>query len=114
MWQLWLAVALATWYNYSNQTETMMINSLGYKLKPNYNIGVIRMDKKDLSIIGDNEYIKMLEKIKKSYRVRQLKAAVFVNSEMLRFYYSLGEEIVSLKAESRWGSGFFKKLFQIF
>lgn len=29
---------------------------------------------------------------------------------MLRFYYSLGEEIISLKAESRWGSGFYKKL----
>ena len=29
---------------------------------------------------------------------------------MLKFYYSLGEEIISLKAESRWGSGFYKKL----
>ncbi|SHF06687.1 Protein of unknown function [Tissierella praeacuta DSM 18095] len=68
------------------------------------------MDKKDLSIIGDSEYIQMLEKIKKSYKDRQLKAAVSVNSEMLRFYYSLGEEIINLHAESRWGSGFYKKL----
>jgi len=52
----------------------------------------------------------MLEKIKKSYKDGQLKATVSVNSEMLRFYYSLGEEIISLKAESRWGSGFYKKL----
>ena len=29
---------------------------------------------------------------------------------MLKFYYSLGEEIISLKVESRWGSGFYKKL----
>ena len=68
------------------------------------------MDKKDLAIIGDSEYIKMLEKIKRSYTSRQLKAAVSVNSEMLKFYYSLGEEIINLKAESRWGSGFYKKL----
>ena len=69
------------------------------------------MDKKDLAIIGDSEYIKMLEKIKRSYTSRQLKAAVSVNSEMLKFYYSLGEEIISLKAESRWGSGFYKMKF---
>ena len=68
------------------------------------------MNKKDLAIVGDSEYIKMLEKIKKSYTSRQLKAVVSVNSEMLKFYYSLGEEIISLKAESRWGSGFYKKL----
>ncbi|KIS14985.1 PDDEXK nuclease domain-containing protein [Streptococcus equi] len=68
------------------------------------------MNEKDLAIIGDSEYIQMLEKIKKSYKDRQLKAAVSVNSEMLKFYYSLGEEIISLKAESRWGSGFYKKL----
>ncbi|HGC7493397.1 TPA: YhcG family protein [Streptococcus agalactiae] len=68
------------------------------------------MDKKDVAIIGDSEYIKMLEKIKRSYTSRQLKAAVSVNSEMLKFYYSLGEEIINLKAESRWGSGFYKKL----
>lgn len=68
------------------------------------------MNKKDLTIISDKEYIQMLEKIKQSYQDGQLKAAVSVNSEMLRFYYSLGEEIISLKAESRWGSGFYKKL----
>lgn len=68
------------------------------------------LNKKDLTIISDKEYIQMLEKIKQSYQDGQLKAAVSVNSEMLRFYYSLGEEIISLKAESRWGSGFYKKL----
>ena len=68
------------------------------------------MNKKDLTIISDKEYIQMLEKIKLSYQDGQLKAAVSVNSEMLRFYYSLGEEIISLKAESRWGSGFYNKL----
>lgn len=56
----------------------------------------MEMDKKDLAIVGYSEYIQMLEKIKNSYKDRQLKAVVCVNSEMLRFYYSLGEEIISL------------------
>lgn len=68
------------------------------------------MDKKDLTIISDSEYLQMLEKIKSSYKDRQLKAAVSVNSEMLKFYYSLGEEIIGLQAESKWGNGFYKKL----
>lgn len=34
----------------------------------------------------------------------QIKAAVKVNSEVLRFYWSLGRDIVTLKAESKWGS----------
>lgn len=68
------------------------------------------MDRQSLTIIEGNEYIQMLEKIKNSYKAGQLKAAVSVNSEMLKFYYSLGEEIVNLQAESRWGSGFYKKL----
>lgn len=68
------------------------------------------MDKKDLTIISDSEYLQMLEKIKSSYKDRQLKAAVSVNSEMLKFYYSLGEKIIGLQAESKWGNGFYKKL----
>ena len=68
------------------------------------------MDKEDLAIMVDNEYKQMLENIKKSYKDRQLKANISVNSEMLMFYYTLGETILSLQAESRWGSGFYKKL----
>ena len=49
-------------------------------------IGVMILNKKDLTIISDKEYIQMLEKIKLSYQDGQLKAAVSVNSEMLRFY----------------------------
>ena len=40
------------------------------------------MNKKDLTIISDKEYIQMLEKIKQSYQDGQLKEAVSVNSEM--------------------------------
>ena len=36
----------------------------------------------------------------------RIKAAVAVNDTMLKFYWSLGRDIVILKAESRWGSKF--------
>jgi predicted nuclease of restriction endonuclease-like (RecB) superfamily len=33
-----------------------------------------------------------------------------VNSELIRFYWSLGRDIVKMKAVSRWGSGFYNSL----
>ena len=35
------------------------------------------------------------------YRQSQIKAAVKVNTEMLKFYWNLGRDIVTLKAEGR-------------
>lgn len=42
----------------------------------------------------------------------QIKAATKVNREMLMFYWSLGKDIVELKSENKWGSGFLKNLSQ--
>lgn len=42
----------------------------------------------------------------------QIKAATKVNREMLIFYWSLGKDIVELKSENKWGSGFLKNLSQ--
>lgn len=40
----------------------------------------------------------------------QIKAATRVNNEMLRFYWSLGKDMVEMHAESRWGSKFYISL----
>lgn len=40
----------------------------------------------------------------------QVKAATKVNQEMLRFYWSLGKDMVEMRAESRWGSKFYDSL----
>ena len=58
----------------------------------------------------DKDYIQWIKDLSCRYRRSQLKAAVKVNEEMLRFYWELGRDIVTLKAESRWGSGFMKNL----
>ena len=51
-----------------------------------------------------------MESIKSQYRNAQLKAAVKVNSELLRFYWKLGHDLVTLKAEERWGAGIIERI----
>lgn len=57
-----------------------------------------------------SEYAEWLEDIKSQYRHAQLKAAVKVNSELLRFYWKLGHDLVTLKAEERWGAGIIERI----
>lgn len=60
--------------------------------------------------ILDKDYSQWLNDLSSRYRRSQIKAAVKVNQEMLRFYWELGRDIVEMKAETRWGSGFLKNL----
>lgn len=64
---------------------------------------------KPISIL-DKDYLHWIQDLSKRYRQSQIKAAVRVNAEMLKFYWSLGRDIVALKAETRWGSKFFQNL----
>ena len=59
---------------------------------------------------ADEGYVQWMADIKRRFRQNQLKAAVRVNTAMLEFYWSLGRDIVELRAESKWGSGFFNQL----
>ena len=56
------------------------------------------------------EYKGWLGEISKRYRQSQIKAAVAVNTEMLKFYFSLGHDIVRMEKDQPWGSGFLKRL----
>ena len=64
---------------------------------------------KPISIL-DKDYLQWVKGLCMRYRQSQIKAAVMVNTEMLKFYWSLGRDIVTLKAEDRWGSKFFHNL----
>lgn len=64
------------------------------------------------SVIDDSDYRAWVSELKKRFKSSQIKAAVKVNSELIRFYWSLGRDIVQKKAESKWGSGFFDILSQ--
>lgn len=61
-------------------------------------------------IILDKDYSNWIKELSNRFRKSQIKAALKVNSEMLRFYYGLGRDIVNLKAECKWGNGFMKNL----
>ena len=58
----------------------------------------------------DKDYASWIQNLSTRYKQSQIKAATHVNSEMLKFYWSLGKDIVTLQAESRWGSKFIKNL----
>ena len=57
----------------------------------------------------DEGYIQWITDIKQRFRQSQIKAAVRVNTAMLEFYWSVGRDLVTLRAEERWGAGVVKQ-----
>ncbi len=60
----------------------------------------------------NNEYRQWIQSLSQRFRQSQIKAAVHVNQEMLRFYWELGNEIVALKVEERWGESVMQSISQ--
>ena len=60
--------------------------------------------------LADEEYAKWLKDLKRRFVRSQLKAATRVNAEMLRLYWSIGQDIVSIQARKHWGSGVIRQL----
>ena len=58
----------------------------------------------------DNEYKEWIGELKQRIRQSQIKAAVKVNTELLRLYWNLGENIIKKQTEAKWGSGFLNQL----
>ncbi len=66
------------------------------------------MNKKSLT--KDKDYSVWLKELKNKVRLVQIKAAVKVNSELLQFYWELGQDIVDKQKNAKWGDGFLKQL----
>lgn len=60
--------------------------------------------------ILDKDYLQWVEELCKRYRKSQIRAAVKVNTEMLRFYWELGQDIETKEASNKYGSGFYAAL----
>ena len=60
----------------------------------------------------DKDYKQWILSLSQRFRQSQIKAAVHVNQEMLRFYWELGSEIVALNVEERWGEGIMQSISQ--
>jgi len=59
---------------------------------------------------ADPSYTKWLGELKAKVRQVQLKAALAVNEQLLRFYWDLGADIVHKQAETAWGEGLINSL----
>lgn len=55
----------------------------------------------------DKVYKVWIEDISNRFRKSQLKAAVNVNQEMLKFYWTMGRDIVKMSNEAKYGSRFY-------
>lgn len=64
---------------------------------------------KNLTII-DKDYIHWVEELSMRYRQSQIKAAVRVNRELLKYYWELGRDIEEMHVEERWGQSVIKNL----
>ena len=63
------------------------------------------------NLIGtDNAYKEWLSDISLRFKQSQIKASMKVNSEMLRFYWSLGHDMDEKKDLYHWGSNFYEQV----
>ena len=60
--------------------------------------------------ITDSDYIRWIDELKQRYQRSQIKAAIKVNSEMLKFYWSMGKDIEERQFENKYGSHFYENL----
>ena len=60
-------------------------------------------------MVADKGYVEWLSEVKKRFRNSQIKATIRVNTMMLEFYWSIGRDLVALRAEERWGTGVVKQ-----
>lgn len=60
-------------------------------------------------MLADKEYVEWVADVKHRYRQSQVRASVRVNTTMLEFYWSVGRDLVRMRAEERWGMGVVKQ-----
>lgn len=58
----------------------------------------------------DAEYTVWVENLKQSYRVTQVNAILKTHIEKLKWYWNMGGELVTRKAEVRWGNGIVEQI----
>ena len=63
-----------------------------------------------MDIMNVEEYKTWIGEIVRRFKQSQIKAATAVNVEMLKFYWSLGADIVRLEKDQPWGSKFMQRV----
>ena len=69
------------------------------------------LKKNEHSFLIDNEYLNFVDSIKSRLKSAQLRTASAVNTEAIKFYWSLGKDILDTQASKRhWGTKFLEQL----
>ena len=69
-----------------------------------------RITKEEIIMLIDEKFKNWVESLSQNYKKAQIKAAVHVNSELIEFYYKLGEEISKTSFKASYGSSFYNLL----
>ena len=63
-----------------------------------------------MDLILDNEYKELLKEIKEKIRSAQIRAAVSVNTEVIKLYWDIGKRIIERQQKAKWGDKFLENL----
>ena len=85
-----------------------MKSNKGIAMKENKNTEMPSFVYRD-GMTADKEYVEWLSDVKTRFRQCQIKASIRVNTTMLELYWSIGRDLVALRAEERWGAGVVKQ-----
>ena len=61
-------------------------------------------------LTADEDYSTWIDDLSRRYKQSQVQAALGLNAEQLKFYWTVGRDIVAMHIEERWGLGILKQL----
>ena len=64
----------------------------------------------NMTLAGNSEFRSWVSQLKKDIRSAQVKAAIKVNTELLRLYWRMGADICEKQKSAIWGDGWLKEL----
>lgn len=64
----------------------------------------------NMTLANNSDFSSWISQLKKDIRTAQIKAAIRVNSELLRLYWRMGADICEKQKTASWGDGWLKEL----
>ena len=65
---------------------------------------------RNMTLASNSEFKNWVSQLKKDIRSAQVKAAIKVNTELLRLYWRMGADICEKQKSASWGDGWLKEL----
>ena len=69
-----------------------------------------KINKKETTLPADKQYMLFLNDIKTRLKAAQLRAALAINSELIKFYWQLGTDLIEKQKTHQWGDHFLQQL----